>query len=730
MKQTPFAAAGLFLAVVASPQASAQTSEPVFEEVVVTAQRREQSIYDVPVAITAFSGEDMTRQGIANLRDIGNFVPNLNVTNFSAGHPNSVNPFIRGIGIQDHLITTDPGVSVYIDGVYLGRQIGQNWSLANIERVEVLRGPQGTLYGRNSIGGAINLITRKPGDETDGFTAGFEAGTRNRFNTDIYGSYRVNEQLAVSVSGAFNKRGGVGDFINLDTNTDVGEMEDASGRVVVHWTPTSDLSLLLTADAADSNGGLNPFTTFHDEAAAINPNAGPFNEGITNEDVADDPFDNATGEPELADVFNSSEGVALTVEYAVSENLLAKLLLSHRDSDYEAGLDDDATVENFAAFPETGSAEQDSVELQFNGTYGRWDFVTGAFYFDESGKNAQPNATFFFGPSKEILTQDSESWAVFANAGYQITDRFHVGAGIRYGEDDKDASVDVGLGGVGGPETVFASESFDEVTWDVKTTYDLTNNVSVYATVATGYQSGQFNPRPFCLFGEFFGNGGTLPTPNCFDQNLENITAINFEGGIRGTFFNRFRTSLTGFHTEYEDLPLAVNSTSEVGFNSVNVIVDQDSTGIEFEGSFNIVDQLFLNATVGYIDVDVDETAQAPTVDSLLTPEWTVSVSPEYSFPKWGGIVSLRLDYSYRSSMNGQPTSDRATLQRIDSRELLNFDVGYESADGSWTVGVYGRNVTDERFENARLNTGDYILAILSNNVSEFGLRARRTFDF
>ena len=157
----------------------------VFEPVIVTAQKREQSIYDVPVAISAFTAETIERQGISDLTDIGKFVPNLNVTEFSAGQTSSVNAFIRGIGLQDHLITTDPGVGVYVDGVYLGRQVGQNWSLANIERVEVLRGPQGTLYGRNSIGGAINIITRQPGDE-DGGRVSLTAGSRGRLNADLY----------------------------------------------------------------------------------------------------------------------------------------------------------------------------------------------------------------------------------------------------------------------------------------------------------------------------------------------------------------------------------------------------------------------------------------------------------------------------------------------------------------------------------------------------------------
>ena len=173
MSAVPIGAFGVDEAAVAQ-----KASEPVFETVIVTAQRLEQNIYDVPAAISAFSPETIEKQGITNLTDIGKFVPNLNVTEFSAGQTSSANAFIRGIGLQDHLITTDPGVGVYVDGIYLGRQVGQNWNLTNIERVEVLRGPQGTLYGRNSIGGAINIITQKPGDETGGkmsLTAGSRA---------------------------------------------------------------------------------------------------------------------------------------------------------------------------------------------------------------------------------------------------------------------------------------------------------------------------------------------------------------------------------------------------------------------------------------------------------------------------------------------------------------------------------------------------------------------------
>ncbi len=236
----------------------------MIEEIIVTATKRAESIYEVPIAITAFSQAQIERQGITDLIDIGKFVPNLNVTGFSAGHTSSVNAFIRGIGLQDHLITTDPGVGVYVDGVYLGRQVGQNWSLANIERIEVLRGPQGTLYGRNSIGGTINIITRQPGDENGGRVKVY-GGTRGRLYGDAYYNAALAESFAVSATGSWTKRNGVGDFVNLDTSKDVGEMREWSVRFAAKWMPTDNFSLLAAYDKNEGKGGLRPYTTLIDE---------------------------------------------------------------------------------------------------------------------------------------------------------------------------------------------------------------------------------------------------------------------------------------------------------------------------------------------------------------------------------------------------------------------------------------------------------------------------------
>jgi iron complex outermembrane receptor protein len=246
-------------ALAISPVAFAQNGDALIEEITVTATKRAQSIYEVPIAISAFEGAKLAEQGIVDIVDIGKFVPNLNITQFSAGHTSSANPFIRGIGLQDHLITTDPGVSVYVDGVYLGRQVGQNWNLSNIERLEVLRGPQGTLYGRNSIGGAINIITKVPGSDP-GAKVGLEVGSRGRMNGDFYGDMNISDTVAVSFTGGFKNRDGVGTFANLpNAGVEVGEIKEVFGRASVRFAPNDDFSLIIAADANDGEGGLRPY---------------------------------------------------------------------------------------------------------------------------------------------------------------------------------------------------------------------------------------------------------------------------------------------------------------------------------------------------------------------------------------------------------------------------------------------------------------------------------------
>jgi len=453
---------------------------------------------------------------------------------------------------------------------------------------------------------------------------------------------------------------------------------------------------------------LRPYETLIDEL----PNGAVYQAGIRNADEASDPYDNATGQDALTLVTNDAEGASLTVDWQWSEQMSTKFIASQRSSEYQAGLDDDSVEENFLAFPEQGSADQKSFEVQFNGDMGAWDFVSGVYYFEEEGKNEQFDTYFnSFGPGTFYLTQEVTSFAVYGNVGLQLSDALRLSGGLRYTEDEKDAETNVGNG------LFKSSRDFDEISWDLSATYTLNSGLSVYAATQSGYQSGQFPARPYCLFGD----------PTCFVAS-DNITAVNYELGIKGELAGALQFGIAVFLTDYDDLPYQVSETTAVGFNTTNLIVTQQSTGLEFEGTWAVTDNFFIHSSLGYIDVQVDKQDGVQAV-APLTPEITFSLSPEFNIAlAGGGSVSARIDYSFRDEMYGEPSDDPGRLTLIDSRDLLNASISYTPADEGWSVALYGRNITDERYDNARLNTGDYVLRILSNDPSEFGLRVSANF--
>jgi iron complex outermembrane receptor protein len=693
--------------------AAAQEEDSRFEEITVTATKREESIYDVPIAVSAFNGDALAAQGITSINDIGKFVPNMNVTGFSAGHVSSINVFIRGIGIQDHLIAVDPGVSVSVDGVYLGRQVGQNWSLSNIDRIEVLRGPQGTLYGRNSIGGAVNIITKTPGEDP-GADVSMEVGSRGRLNGDFYADWIVSDNSAMSFTGGFKHRDGIGEFVNLpNAGVDVGEMQEVFGRLTYRYAPSDDFSIVFSADANEGKGGLRPYTTLIDEA--------PFGDfslstvfGYTNDDLPSDPYDNATLQANQTRVSNNASGLSITADWAFNENLSGKVIASTRSSEYKAGLDDDSLPADIFSYPEVGEADQTSVEFQVNGDFGSWDFVTGLFYFEEDGHNFQNGYNFAgFGAADFLTEGEITSTAIFGNFGFNVSDTLRLAAGLRYTEDDKDAFTQCCIG------DVYGTASFDELSWDLSANWTMGNGMSVYGAIQSGYQSGQFPARPFCLFGN----------PNCFVAT-DNVTAVNYEVGIKGQVSDWLQMSAAVFMTNYTDLPYQVSESSAGGFSTFAVVVDQTSTGFEWESTMLFGDDFLFHATLGYIDVDVDRDPVTGVQGvAPLTPELTFSLSPEYGVPlQNGATLTFRADFSYRDEMWGEPTDDPTRFTQIEDRTIINANIAYLAPDESWSAALYGRNITDERYTNAALYVSDYILHILSNDASEFGVRFAKSF--
>ncbi|MCY3795131.1 MAG: TonB-dependent receptor [Gammaproteobacteria bacterium] len=607
---------------VLAPGAWPQDDGGLIEEVVVTAAKREQGLYEVPASLSVFDGGALGEQGITDLVDIGKFVPNLVVTTFSAGHTSSANPFIRGIGVQDHLITTDPGIGVYVDGVYLGRQVGQHWNLSNIERVEVLRGPQGTLYGRNAIGGAINIITAAPGSEP-GVRIGAEIGSRGRVNADFHGDTRLNDRLAATLSVGIKRRGGIGTFSNLpDAKVEVGETRELFGRMKLAWQPAPAFTLTLAADANDGDNGLNPYTTLINEL----PMGAVYAAGYRNSDVAANSYDNNTGQADQLRTTNSASGLSATAEWEFAHHWTAKAIGSVRRSKYQAGLDDDGFLDDFLSFPERGEADQASFEAQLHGDFEAWHLVAGFLHFSEDGANLQDPTVFLGAQGRFELSQEVESTALFVNGSRELGSRWRLSGGLRATRDEKRATTDVGTG------TVSAKRRWRETSWDFAIHYAATDRLSAYATLQSGYQSGQFPARPYCLFSD----------PACFTAS-DNITALNFEAGLKGQPWDGWEMSAAIFHTRYEDLPYQVSTTAGEGFSTVNLIVDQETTGFEWESALHLAGALRLHVTLGYLDVKVARQLGVRPV-APLTPELTLSISPEYRRTlSNGGELAARL---------------------------------------------------------------------------------------
>jgi iron complex outermembrane receptor protein len=730
---------------VASDSAIAQDTDEsrdlgarLFDEITVTARRREETLYETPAAVTAMNSDVMTSLNISNLEDVGKYVPNLTIARYGVGNTAHASVFIRGIGLQDHIIVTDPGVGVYLDGVYLGRQMGSNLSLNNIERIEVLRGPQGTLYGRNTIGGAVNIITQRPGAE-EAFEIGLQAGTRGRIGVDMYANFALSDDFSLAFSGDFRRRDGVGHALMLDNpEAEIGEEFAFNGRLTAAWDVNDRFSLLFSVDGMEARNGQSPYMI---EFNPLTPTPPPDTGGCCNGDfafldpsmVAPDPDDSFTTVAGLESTSNRLFGASITAEFDISDQLNAKVLLSTRSNEYSGGLDDDDSILNLSEFPETGEADQTSLEVQLNGDLGGVEFVGGLYYFEEDGFTDSgpwvfspfnmPDGLDNFGNPTGFgdfgffnLQQDATSYAAYANASFDVTENLTIGAGGRYTRDDKDASAIFPTF----PERKFLSNDWDAFTWDLNLSYEIRDALYAYGQIQKGYQVGGYPPRPF---------GG----PDQFEPYNDSET-LNFEIGLKGVISDSFTLLAAAFFTQYDDLALPF-SDPLAGGGFVTIVAnagESESTGVELEGVWSPTDNFNINFSIGWLDAEITKVdpgaiGVAEGDSPALTPDLTYSITPQWIFPLTGGAtVRAQVDYSYRDSIFGQSVENPA--ERMSSRGLLGFSVDYISSDQSWTLGAYGLNVADEVYDQGRFAQNGFVGVVLSNDRSEFGVRLTKRF--
>ena len=459
----------------------------MLEELVVTARRREEGLQDAPIAVSAYTAETLAYRNVTKLDDIARFIPNLTLENNPSfgGSSNSAAIYIRGIGQKEFLPTNEPGVGLYVDGVYIARSVGAILDIVDVERLEVLRGPQGTLFGRNTIGGAISITTAKPeigGDFGGNISAAF--GTDDRINIKGAAHFPLGDTAAARFSLASMQQDGQ---VERTDGTDLGDDDTITGRFAIAWDPTDRLSVNLSLDATkdDENGpamellGID-FTDLSQLVAVLPPQNIPppmaFVHNVTaaaiplppgsNPPVAPCAYQDAAGTPlvpftnpnplspncydsrYLKDASSKNQGTAealseteiwglsATVEYEISDSLQFKSITAWRDLDSEFSRDGDHSPHRISQFHDDLEQEQFTQEFQLLGNGENLNWILGAYYFREDGNNVN-TLDFTVSHFRSGGEFDNEAYALFAQATWDITENWHLTLGGRYTEETK-----------------------------------------------------------------------------------------------------------------------------------------------------------------------------------------------------------------------------------------------------------------------------------------------------
>ena len=685
------------------------------DTITVTARKVEESLQDTPVSVTAVSGADLEAREIDTTEELGRVAPNLVITQGQgvSGNASAGAFFIRGIGQIDYLLNTDPGVGVYVDGVYLARSMGSIIDLIELDRVEVLRGPQGTLFGRNTIGGAVNLVSRAPSDE---FEARAVATVGSFERREVQGSVSgpLADGVALRVSGLYRDRDGWVDRVT--DGTTLGAEETFAARAALRLEPVDALTFDLALDYADTEGTSAPFNVvevnetaqfagFHNGALVGPPCVPPpgalddprcFN----SQWVTDDLFTEQGTDPSDTEV--EAFGISFIGEYDVTDFFSIKSITGYRDTSALGNRDGDHTPILIQNTRDTWTHEQFSQEIEFRGDGmfgGRLDWILGLYYFQEEGENLN-FVTFPVVAFQSGGAVDNDNVAVFGQATFNVTDRLSVTGGLRWTDETKRFTPDqfvladpTGLfppGSVPGFPLTSNEEfsvEFDEITPMVNVAYEWTDGFMTYATYSEGFKSGGFTQRIF----------PPLPTPPPFDPEF----VESFEAGFKFEAPNgRFRLNGAAYTTDYSDLQVLVL----VGVQPLTAnAAGAEIRGFELEFEALPADRLLITGGVGYTDAEYTELednvrALGLTEDSAFAqvPAWTGNVSASYEFDLGAGSLFPRVDVSFQSE-SFMDAVNTASL-RQGAYALVNASLAFRPDNGPWEIKVFGKNLTDEAY--------------------------------
>ncbi|MFV3126283.1 TonB-dependent receptor [Niveispirillum sp. KHB5.9] len=681
-------------ALPAMAQAPAQetASEPMLGEIVVTARRRAENLQDVPVSISAFTAEQLELVGTPDITALTKTTPNLTMQ-VARGSNSTLIAFIRGVGQQDPLWGFEPGVGLYVDDVYVARPQGAVLDIFDIERIEVLRGPQGTLYGRNTIGGAVKYVTKRIDDEPH-MKAKVQVGSYKQTDLILSGSAPVTETVGVSGAVALYRRDGYGK--NLTTGQEHYDKDVSAGRLSVEFKPNEDLFVRVAADKTIDDS--NPRHGYRLVATPTVP-------------VLGDVYDTNAGLTGKQKVKN--QGASLTAEYNVSDDVMLKSITAYRDGRSDTVIDFDNLPAKILDIPAYYEDDQLSQELQLVYEGERLKGVAGLYYMDAHAEGAFD--TILALANLTTLTSgsvDTKSYAAFADFTYELTDQFKASVGARYTSDKKEGTVyRVNYAGLTSPlfggtprnPTLIRSNytnkrTFDEFTPRVSLTYEPDRDFTLYASYGRGFKSGGFDMRGDVI--------STPDTANGYDPELVDT----YEVGSKSRFWDgRATLNLAAFYSDYKGQQVTTqvpSGTTVVSF--VDNVGSSTIKGLEAEGMLAITDELTANFAVGYIDAEFKQFLRynltTRVYDNIAnqavfqnTPRWTGNLGLSYAHDLGdGGTLTFTGSAAYRSSFSLFEFPNAALDQR--SYTLYDLSAVWTAASDNWSVGVHGKNLGNKKY--------------------------------
>lgn len=680
-----------------APMSLAAEESLALEEILVTARRRTESLQDTPISATVMGEMDLARKGLSTVKDITTSVPNVSLSDF-AGSNGNVDLVIRGISTNARNVGFESGVSVYVDGVYTGRPLSFNQELVGIQQIEVLRGPQGTVFGKNSTSGALNITTIQPHRDGFDFRATVEYGEYDH----VYGNFQANMPMGDSTAfrlTAFRKKreGLVDNLLNGDEYND----EDGYGaRFQGKFWLTDRLDITVSADYLEDDRAQSFPEVLSDPTA-------PGVRTIVNDFV---PFED-----------RQIEGASVTINYELSSGHVLTSITSYRYNEIRAANDNDNTALDLLAVDFYDDQSVFTQELRMASQGGETlDYVVGLYYLDQQAEAEHigifgadfSNLILGAGPVVRPVTSvaevETQSYAFFADAQYHLTESLTLNLGFRFTDEEKDLSMSqlvdplISLIGIF-PDIVGLEDSISETDFSptVGLSYNFSDNISAYAKVSKAFKSGGWNA-------DF--TSATLANLLQFDS--ESVT--NYEAGLKTELLDgRLRLNTAVFYMDYSDLQVSQFLGVLAGGTVISNAGKAELMGVEVDFIGRVTESLSISGGFGYLDSEFDEFENcAPGgVDckgNQLTnaPKWTASLSLDWEQPLGKGTVLAHFDYAYRSSVYGRPTN----LDRLEAGSfgLFNASLGFLTNDESWEFTLWAKNLLDK----------DYIAGITNDDLT------------